>query len=385
MSGDRQAALRFDAVSEDRPGAKWKARWERSWPAYREWFLARGGETGPARADCEAALEAHMPELMPLYRRLVGIAGGGDLAARFLSTWSPPSYLGGCSLAARADGGQVRLVRNYDLSPDLNEGFLLRSAWTGRPVMGMVEFLWGLSDGINDAGLAVALAYGGRREVGQGFGICTILRYLLETCSDVASALAVLERVPSHMAYNLVLADAGGQLASVELAPGGGLRHSSLAIATNHQPGHIRPDCDDGYRTLERRMFLENRLQAAAPDKLVPLFLDSPLYQTDYAGGFGTLFTADYDPVRRSLALVWPDRRWSFSLADFREGSRLVTYDSPKIPVRTEADALAALEAAVPPARRPDFQGWLADARRQGADWQAFSRLFMPREPTTRA
>jgi len=45
----------------------------------------------------------------------------------------------------------VRLLRNYDLSPDLNEGLLLRSEWTGRPVMGMVEFLWGLSDGMGSA------------------------------------------------------------------------------------------------------------------------------------------------------------------------------------------------------------------------------------------
>ena len=110
-------------------------------------------------------------------------------------------------------------MRNYDLSPDLNEGLLLRTEWTGRAVMGMVEFLWGLSDGINDAGLSVALAYGGRSEIATGFGITTILRYVLETCDTVGEALKVLHRVPSHMAYNLVLADASGRTASVELSP----------------------------------------------------------------------------------------------------------------------------------------------------------------------
>ena len=110
-----------------------------------------------------------MPELLATYDQLVAIAGGSDRAARFLSTWCPPSYLGGGSLAALADDDCVRLVRNYDLSPDLNEGLLLRSAWSGRPVMGMVEFLWGLSDGINDAGLCVALAYGGRSDTAEGF------------------------------------------------------------------------------------------------------------------------------------------------------------------------------------------------------------------------
>ena len=220
--------LTFDAVSEQAPGAKWHKRWLRSWPAYEAWFVARGGDAGPERSACRAALDRHMPELLPIYDQLVAIAGGGDRAARFLSTWCPPRYLGGCSLAAMSDGTDVRLLRNYDLAPDLNEGLLLRSEWSGRPVMGMVEFLWGLSDGINDAGLSVALAYGGRSETGEGFGVTTILRYVLEVCDTVEEALIVLDRVPSHMAYNLVLADASGATASVELAPGGGAKRSGL-------------------------------------------------------------------------------------------------------------------------------------------------------------
>jgi hypothetical protein len=46
----------------------------------------------------------------------------------------------------------VRLARNYDFSPDLKEGLLLRYEWTGTPVMGMVEFLWALSDGVSASG-----------------------------------------------------------------------------------------------------------------------------------------------------------------------------------------------------------------------------------------
>lgn len=72
-----------------------------------------------------------------------------------------------------AESGDVRLVRNDDLSPDLNKGLMLRTEWTGRAVMGMVVFLWGLSDGLDNAGLAVALAYGGRSGTGAGFGITT--------------------------------------------------------------------------------------------------------------------------------------------------------------------------------------------------------------------
>ncbi len=178
-----------------------------------------------------------MPELVPTYDRLVAVAGGSDRAARFLSTWCPPTYLGGCSLAAVSSKKDVRFVRNYGLSPELKERLLLPTEWSGRAVMGMVEFLYGLSDGINGAGLGVALAYGGRSEGGQGFGVTTIVRFVLETCDTVDEALSALKRVPSHMAYSLVLADASGQTASVELAPGGDLTIMPTAVATNHKSG----------------------------------------------------------------------------------------------------------------------------------------------------
>ena len=50
----------------------------------------------------------------------------------------------------------------------------------------MSDCLWGLLDGVNDAGLAVSLTFGGRRDVGDGFGIPIVVRYLLEVCSDVS-------------------------------------------------------------------------------------------------------------------------------------------------------------------------------------------------------
>lgn len=322
--------LTFDAVSEDRPGPKWKARWNRSWPDYEAWFVARGGDNGPSRDACRAAIRRHMPELLPVHDRLVLLAGGSDRAARFLSTWCPPPYLGGCSLAAVSDGCDTRLVRNYDLSPDLNEGLLLRSAWTGRPVMGMVEFLWGLSDGINAAGLSVALAYGGRSETGTGFGITTIVRYLLETCATVVEALRVLERIPSHMAYNLVLADASGETASVEMLPGGGLIAMPRAIATNHQSGLAPAERPDFTRTHERHAHLGDL--GAGPRDLLDAFLQPPLRQSRYAEGFGTLFTAGYDTVARRMCLAWPDQRWQQDLADFREGQRVITYGNTAAP-----------------------------------------------------
>jgi predicted choloylglycine hydrolase len=380
-------SMQFDAVAEDLPGPKWQARWQRSWPDYRAWFLGRQGQNGPSRAACEQALDHYMPELLPVWRRLCQLAGNDDLAARFLSTWCPPAYLGGCSLAAVSRGGSIRLVRNYDLSPELNEGLLLRSAWTGTPVMGMIEFLWGLSDGINQHGLAVALAYGGRETTGRGFGITTILRYLMETCTTVADALAVLQRVPSHMAYNISLADRSGMTLSVELQPGGGVRIMEDAIATNHQHGAERASRPEFTQTVERLDHLAALLTTAIePDALAPEFLRAPLFQSNYAGGLGTLFTAEYDPSKGELVLWWPGSRWPQSLAEFQEGSRHVPlsthvqptadyahYGNPGLET-TWLDALASLSPHV--ANPEAFEHWLQTARGGDPDWMALSGVF---------
>ena len=95
------------------------------------------------------------------------------------------------------------LVRNYDYAPSRMEGIIWSTRLTERRVIGMSDCLWGLLDGMNDAGLAVSLTFGGRRVLGDGFGIPIVVRYLLETCDDVASAREALARLPYALAHNL--------------------------------------------------------------------------------------------------------------------------------------------------------------------------------------
>jgi len=384
-------SLTFDAIAEAAPGPLWRARWNRSWPAYEAWFIARGGDNGPDRATCESALKKYMPELVPVHRRLVQLAGNTDRAARFLSTWCPPEYLGGCSLAALAAKGEVRLVRNYDLAPTLNEGFLLRSEWTGTPVMGMIEFLWGLSDGVNARGLAAALAFGGRSEVGPGFGITTIVRYVLETCATVDEALKVLHRIPSHMAYNITLADRHGDTATIELHPAGPSQQVQPAIATNHQYGESGPsdsgvvDADrPGFtRTVERRDELSDLLERGISlDALADAFLCEPLFQRNYTGGFGTLFTAVYDPVAGELTLRWPDQDWLQSLTDFDPGSRTIDYDTivtttPTLPAGINlADMLAAIRPHMSQVGQNALDTWAKQTTNGETNWVEFAKAM---------
>ena len=144
-----------------------------------------------------------MPELMPAYERVVELAGGGDLAARMLSLYKPPPYLAACSQGVwTRDGGPV-LARNYDYAPSRFEGLIWSTACSSAAVIGTSDCLWGLLDGMNDAGLAVSLTFGGRRVMGDGFGIPIVVRYLLETCANVAEAREALARLPYSLAHNL--------------------------------------------------------------------------------------------------------------------------------------------------------------------------------------
>ena len=137
-----------------------------------------------------------MPELMPTYERLVELTEGDELAARFLSLYRPPGFIVGCSQGAWNRDGDPVLVRNYDYPASRAEGIVVFTAWTGRRVIGMSDCLWGLLDGINDAGLAASLTFGGRTAVGDGFGIPVVIRYLLEVCETTDEAGEVLERIP---------------------------------------------------------------------------------------------------------------------------------------------------------------------------------------------
>ena len=77
------------------------------------------------------------------------------------------------------------------------DGLILHTAWAGGRVIASIDCLWGCLDGMNEAGLAVSLSFGGRRAVGDGFGIPIVLRYVLEFCRTAADAADVLRRVPA--------------------------------------------------------------------------------------------------------------------------------------------------------------------------------------------
>ena len=194
------------AISEDEPGPKWAGLFAEYWPHYKRWWLKHGEGARPTYAEGCRALKQHMPEIVPLYENLCELAGGSDLAARFLSFHNPPPYLSGCSQAIWP-GREPVLVRNYDYSPKAFDSLILKTGWQGRQVIGTSDGLFGLVDGMHDAGLSISLTFGGRRIAGDGFGVPLILRYVLQTCKTADEAGEALARIPTHMSYNVTVLD----------------------------------------------------------------------------------------------------------------------------------------------------------------------------------
>jgi predicted choloylglycine hydrolase len=260
-----------------------------------------------------------MPELVPTWEHLTGLAGGGEEAARMLSLVRPAPYLTGCSQAVWTHRSPM-LVRNYDYHPDAFEGAVVLTRWHSTRVLATSDCLWGALDGINEHGLCAALAFGGSRAVGPGLGIPLIVRYVLEFCRTVVEAAAVLRRIPSHMTYNVILLDASGDYAVAHLSPRRETEIVRERVCTNHQRIIEWPEHAALTRSQERHSFLKQRLnRLRSADRFLAEFLEPPLYAARHAEGYGTLYTVAYRPETGQAEFLWPQARVKQGIERFSE------------------------------------------------------------------
>lgn len=236
MTLETSMKFTFRAFAEDAPGKTWQQEFNERWPAYRRWFLRFGDRDRPTYLESIRALKKHLPDFLPAYEQMVDLAGGGDRAARFLAQYCPPPLFRGCSQAVYFADESV-LVRNYDYSPYIFDGLVMRSRFGERKVVATLDCMSGALDGINSDGLAVSMSFGGRQEFGVGFGIPLVLRYLLEQAGNVSEACTQLMRIPVNGAYNVMLLDRDNRFETVALAPGHEPVRLATQVSTNHQPG----------------------------------------------------------------------------------------------------------------------------------------------------
>lgn len=193
-----------------------------------------------------------LPEHLAEVRALADKSGipldDAALAQCFLDL-TPMSACSTVTLPADAAPDHIaRFGRNLDF-PALDVADKQSMLFIYRPGDGRYKFAsvgWpgmvGVLSGMNEHGLALA-----SMEVTRSARLPTAMPYtllyrtLLERCKTVDEAIALLEKTPRQTANNLMLMDAGGSRAVVEIQPTGiAVRRGSAGaalVSTNHQRG----------------------------------------------------------------------------------------------------------------------------------------------------
>ena len=191
---------------------------------------------------------------------------------------APPSD--GCTAwAATRPGGGALVAKNRDTHGEhqaLQRVFLQADPqWRGREVLSVAS-LGGPaanSSGINSDGLALADTAVGTTDHGAGMHRYFLMGCLLAECGTVADALALIDALTHAGGGTLVLADATGMVAAVELGHGRTAREvriSGLAARTNHfvsptlDPSNRGADTAPGRESRARLETLLVTLEAAA-------------------------------------------------------------------------------------------------------------------------
>jgi hypothetical protein len=182
------------------------------------------------------ALRRENPAML---ERMQGIADGSGLTLRSLCLMNameafvnslqgrvvmPP--LGACSSLAirrsRSRNGEPIIAKNFDYLPVLQPFYIMREC---RPHNGFASLQFavapqpGAVDGVNEKGLAITLDYAFVTDLGPPNPLITMLiADALAACATVDEAVRRITANPRWGAGLLMLADASGELASVELS-----------------------------------------------------------------------------------------------------------------------------------------------------------------------
>ena len=200
-------------------------------------------------------LKAHYPRQ---YDRMAGIAKASGIPMSWLFVGpgvevalNRVSYVrpGACTAFAvtgsRSRHGEPVIVKNFDYPDAARDTYLVRISRPAR--RGLAQSidvgaapLPGSHEGVNEHGLAVAYNYGYFKSLGKGRGdarvpITNLVQVLLEECTTVDEAIANVARRPRAGAAILMIADAHGDLASVELGPDTfEVRRGDCLVHANH-------------------------------------------------------------------------------------------------------------------------------------------------------
>jgi predicted choloylglycine hydrolase len=161
-----------------------------------------------------------------------------------------------CSAFGVSSDSGVVFGRNYDFFYEYKkytESYLTVPA-DGFASVGQSDVFIGREDGVNEKGLAIAIAAVGPKTVKPGINFPIAVRYILDQCSDVKDALKTLSRFRFSTTNNYLLADRLGALAVLEASPERkAVRHpergDEFILCTNH---FIGPDVSASEDSTQR-------------------------------------------------------------------------------------------------------------------------------------
>ncbi len=188
---------------------------------------------------CEPHLREHAAEL---FDEVEGIAeGGGYDVARIRGIALAPSARPECTVMAIAGqhtaSGKTMVGRNHDWFGAGYLAFCETRPQGAIPSLGVNDLFVGRPDGINAAGVAVAITAveGGRDHPGIMFNLAS--RMVLDRCHSTEEAVQFLQRIRHARTINFLVADASGDIALVEAAPRKvhvTRPENGVAVVTNH-------------------------------------------------------------------------------------------------------------------------------------------------------
>lgn len=203
------------------------------------WWLPYPFYLRLAAAKVASALVPALGRSAPaMLERLEGIAEGAKMPLRdlcllnameaLLSTVQGrtilPACPGACSAlavrGARARNGEPIIAKNFDYVPLVQPYFTMReSRGRWRSLEFMVAPQAGAIDGMNEKGLCITLNYAFVTDAGQAAPLITMaIAEALATCESVSAALECISQRPRWGGGILMLADATGDIAALELA-----------------------------------------------------------------------------------------------------------------------------------------------------------------------
>jgi hypothetical protein len=190
----------------------------------------------------------------------------------------------------------------------------------GKPAhIGFSDMIFGRGGGINEYGFCVTTSWGAPMvwPPCEGFPYFTVVRALLDRCSNVDEALQTLANIPVAWCTNVIVSDRSGEAALIEVAGEdravkriGKGSSGQFLCATNH---YTSPDLR-AYTTnrrresVTRRQTIESRIGAAVPQvskETIRDLISEPFPHGvclhHYAEGMGTLWSTIYDVAETAV------------------------------------------------------------------------------------